>query len=122
MKICLPVIEDKSLDSLVSAHFGSAPLFLIADTDSLACKTIINTNQHHSHGMCQPLAVLANEQFDGIVVGGIGAGALAKLQAANIKVYKTEYPTVKETLEAYQSSKLKEVDLTSACQSHSCGH
>ena len=122
MKICIPVIEDKALDSAVCAHFGSAPLFLIADTESLSCKTVINTNQHHSHGMCQPLAVLANEQFDGIVVGGIGAGALAKLQAANIKVFKTEYVSVQETLAAFRSEKLKEIDVQSACNHHNCGH
>ena len=79
MNICIPVTEDNGTASPVSRHFGSAPLFLIVDTDSGACRAVPNRNQHHSHGMCMPLASLAGERIDGMVVGGIGMGALSKL-------------------------------------------
>ena len=123
MKICIPVEKDDGIDSPVCAHFGSAPVFMIVDTDSLTCKAVKNNNQHHAHGMCQPLATLSGEQFDGIVVGGIGAGALGKLQSANIKVYQTGFSTIKETVEAYKNSQLKEVTPHTACnQHHGHGH
>jgi len=120
MKICIPVTDNNGINSAVSEHFGSAAFFMIVDTDTLVCKSITNTNQHHAHGMCQPLAMLANEKFDGIVVGGIGAGALNKLKAANIKVYKTEFATITETVNALKNNKLNEVAPHMACGGH--GH
>jgi predicted Fe-Mo cluster-binding NifX family protein len=118
MNICIPVDSDKGLDSTVCAHFGSAPIFMIVDTETEKCKPIKNTNQHHAHGMCQPLAILAGEKMDAIVVGGIGAGALMKLQAANIEVYKTSQPTVKATIEALANGKLQTVTPGMACSHH----
>ncbi|MBF0363453.1 MAG: NifB/NifX family molybdenum-iron cluster-binding protein [Oligoflexia bacterium] len=122
MKLCLPVNESKEIDSTICAHFGSAPFFMIVDTDTLNCKAITNTNQHHSHGMCQPLAALSGEQIDGIIVGGIGGGALSKLHAQNIKVYKSNgYSSIKDVVDAYKKGLLSEMGMESAC-SHHHGH
>jgi predicted Fe-Mo cluster-binding NifX family protein len=118
MQICIPVLEDRGLDSRVSGHFGSAPAFMIVDTESNNCRLIDNTNQHHAHGMCQPLAVLAGETVDGIVVGGIGMGALMKLQAAGITVFRAVHPTVGETLTAFNEGSLEPVDHNGACAGH----
>ena len=121
MIICIPVVEDKALESPVSAHFGSAPLFLLVDTESGVCRTILNRNLNHSHGMCQPLLSLAGERVDGMVVGGIGMGALGKLQAANIQVYLSEFPTVATTLAALKAGLLKLVTPQTACGHHAQG-
>jgi predicted Fe-Mo cluster-binding NifX family protein len=122
MQICIPVIEDRGLDSRVSGHFGSAPAFMIVDTESLVCRTIGNNNQHHAHGMCQPLAALAGEAVDGIVVGGIGMGALMKLQAAGITVFRAEHPTVAEAVSAYKDGSLQPVGHEGACAGHHGHH
>ena len=82
MNICIPISEEKGLESPVCRHFGSAPAFMIVDTEGGEPRTVPNLNQHHAHGMCQPLRALAGEKLDAIVVGGIGAGAVQKLQAA----------------------------------------
>jgi predicted Fe-Mo cluster-binding NifX family protein len=118
MQICIPVIEDRGLESRVSGHFGSAPAFMIVDTESLVCRAIGNTNEHHAHGMCQPLAALAGEAVDGIVVGGIGMGALMKLQAAGITVFRAEHPTVAEAVSAYKAGRLQTVGHDGACAGH----
>jgi predicted Fe-Mo cluster-binding NifX family protein len=124
MKLCLPVTENNGINSPLSEHFGSAPYFIIVDTDTLDCNTIQNTNSHHAQGMCQPLAVLEGNKIDAIVVGGIGTGALNKLHAANIKVFKTAYKNVSDTVKAYKGNLLKEMTLDSTCShnhGHSCG-
>jgi predicted Fe-Mo cluster-binding NifX family protein len=118
MRICIPVLDDRGLDSRVCAHFGSAPAFMIVDTASNNCRLIGNTNQHHAHGMCQPLAVLAGETVDGIVVGGIGMGALMKFQAAGIAVFRAAHQTVGETLAAFTAGSLQPVDQNEACAGH----
>jgi predicted Fe-Mo cluster-binding NifX family protein len=121
MNICIPVTQDSGLESPVSAHFGSAPLFMILDTENGSCRAVSNRNLNHSHGMCQPLASLAGERMDGMVVGGIGMGALGKLQAANIKVYLSEFPTVAATLAAFKAGSLKLVTPQTACGHHAQG-
>ncbi len=120
MKICVPVKDNSKLSSKVSEHFGSAPFFSIVDTESKNCIFIANTNQHHTHGMCQPLTVLADVEFDAIIVGGIGMGALNKLKAGGKKVMKTKARDLNEVLEAHEKNSFIEVTSENACSSHSC--
>jgi predicted Fe-Mo cluster-binding NifX family protein len=121
MNVCIPVTADEGLASRVSTHFGSAPLFLVVDTATGDCRAVANRNQHHGHGMCQPLASLAGERLDGILVGGIGRGALEKLRAAGIRVYLTEAATVEATVAALAAGTLREVEPSEACAHHGDG-
>jgi predicted Fe-Mo cluster-binding NifX family protein len=122
MNICIPVEEDNGLESQVCAHFGSAPAFMIVDTESGVCRAIANRNQQHAHGMCTPLSSLQGEQIDGMVVGGIGMGALSKLNAASIGVYISEHSTVAETIAAFKAGALRLVQPHMACGHHGQGH
>lgn len=122
MNICVPVDEDKGLESRVCAHFGSAPVFLIVDVASGTWRTVLNGNQHHGHGMCLPLASLQGEHIDGVVVGGIGMGALNKLNSARIQVYLSEHATVAETVAAFKAGTLKLVQPNMACAHRHQGH
>jgi methionine-gamma-lyase len=122
MVVCIPVNEDKGLESEVCAHFGSTPEFLIVETESSSCRAIPNRNQHHGHGMCAPIASLDGERIDAIVVGGIGMGALNKLLAAGIEVFMAEHATVRETLAAFTAGALKPVQPGMACAHHGHGH
>jgi len=122
MNICIPIDEDKGLQSQVCAHFGSAPAFMIVDTDSESCRAITNTNQHHGHGMCAPLQALQGEHIDGMVVGGIGMGALNKLNAASIQVYISEHATVAKTLAAFKAGTLQLMQPNMACAQHGHEH
>jgi predicted Fe-Mo cluster-binding NifX family protein len=121
VKICIPVNEDKGLDSPVCPHFGSTPLFLSVDTDTGETRAIVNQNQHHGHGMCRPLAALAGLTLDAVVVGGIGMGALGKLQAAGLTVYQAQHPTVAETIAALKAGELERMSPDRACAHHGHG-
>jgi predicted Fe-Mo cluster-binding NifX family protein len=121
MNICIPVEEDKGLESQVCEHFGSAPVFLIVNTDDGACRAIPNTNHQHAHGMCQPLMALAGEDVNGVVVGGIGMGAVMKLNAGGIQVLKSGFATVRETVDAYNAGQLPQVTAQTACGQHGHG-
>ena len=121
MNICIPITRDNGIRSPVSLHFGSAPIFMVVDTESGSCRAIANSNFHHDHGMCQPLSQLAGERLDAMVVGGIGMGALGKLKTANICVYVSEHPTVEETVAAFKSGTLREVTPATSCAQHGNG-
>jgi len=122
MKVCIPVNEDRGLDSPVCGHFGSAPLFLVVDTETSACRALPNGNQHHAHGMCRPLDALRGEQLDALVVGGIGLGALTRLRESGLDVWISAQPDVKATLAALADGSLRRADPAGACAHHGQGH
>lgn len=121
MNVCIPVVEDQGLRSRVNPHFGSAPLFVVVDTETGACRALPNGNQHHEHGACQPLRALAGEAIDSVIVGGIGMGAVEKLRAAGIRVFMSSLETVEETLAAFKGGSLAEATPATACTHHGHG-
>jgi predicted Fe-Mo cluster-binding NifX family protein len=122
MKICIPIKENKGIDSIAYNHFGTAPFFLIYDLDNENLKTIENGDLNHQHGMCQPLKALGGENVDAILVGGIGAGALTKLNNQGIKVYKVENDSVLKNIELLKENKLLEFSIKNSCNHHNCSH
>ena len=121
MVLCIPVVRDEGLQSPVCGHFGSAPMFLIAESEAGTSHVVVNSNRHHGHGMCHPLTSLAGENIEAILVNGIGMGAFGKLQAANIKVYLVDLPTVEDVLNAFKEGKLPEMTAAQACGQHGHG-
>jgi predicted Fe-Mo cluster-binding NifX family protein len=122
MFLCIPIEDDNGLASRVCAHFGSTPAFMIVDTEQGTTRTIPNLNQHHGHGMCAPLASLSGERIDGMVVGGMGMGALQKLMAAGVKVWRAEHETVGETVAAMKAGSLKLMQPGMTCAGHDHDH
>ena len=124
MKVCFPVECDEGMESKVYGHFGSAPAFVIVDTDGDGKEAVNNRDLHHVHGACNPVAAIGGRQVDAVVVGGIGGGAISKLNADGIRVYGAAAPTVKENLALFQEDRLPELSLQHACQAHQggCGH
>lgn len=118
MKICIPVSENRGLESPVCGHFGSAPAFLLFDSDAGTFRVIENDNSHHEHGQCVPVAMLASERVDAFVVGGIGAGALAKLLATGAVVYRGALGPASAALEALANGALQGVTPADACRGH----
>lgn len=121
MRVCFPTVKLEGLESQVYEHFGSAPGFVIVDTETKAAEEISNSDQHHAHGMCQPLKALGGRKVDAVVVGGIGMGALMKLGAQGIRVYRGAEGTVAENVELILKSKLSEFDANHSCAGHAGG-
>lgn len=121
MKVCFPTGNLQGLESVVYGHFGSAPGFVIVDTESREIEEINNGDLHHAHGMCQPLMALGGRKVEAIVVGGIGAGALMKLQAMGIKVYRAAEGTVSENISFILKGNLPEFDARFTCAGHAGG-
>jgi predicted Fe-Mo cluster-binding NifX family protein len=121
MKICFPTETLQGMDSTVFAHFGSAPGFVIVDTDLKSVEEINNNDLHHAHGMCQPLKALGGRNVDAVAVGGIGMGALAKLQAQGVRVYRVVQGTVGQNMLLIQNNQLPEFDPGFTCAGHSGG-
>jgi len=126
MKVCFPVGKAEGLESKVYGHFGSAPVFIAVDTENNNVTIINNSDQHHAHGACNPLKALNDQTVDAIVVGGIGAGALSRLNQLGIKVFQAQAQTVRENIQMLKDQNLPEFTLQHTCAGHGqgggCGH
>jgi predicted Fe-Mo cluster-binding NifX family protein len=124
MKAGFAIEWNEGLESAVYGHFGSAPAFIIVDTDLNEVSALNNTNAHHEHGACNPIMALGGNQIDAIVVGGIGAGAIMKLNSMGIKVYRAGAVTVKENIALLKENRLQEVSINDSCRQHGgeCSH
>jgi predicted Fe-Mo cluster-binding NifX family protein len=126
MKICFPVQKDEGIQSAVYNHFGSAPMFVVVDTETNSLTTINNQDQHHSHGACNPMKALDNQKVDAIVVGGIGAGALTRLNQMGIRVHRSQAETVSANMGLFNTQSLPELTVQGCCGGHSkdggCAH
>jgi predicted Fe-Mo cluster-binding NifX family protein len=126
MKICFPVQQDEGFDSSVYNHFGSAPVFVVVDTETNGIASIHNRDQHHAHGACNPMKALDNQKVDAIVVGGIGAGALTRLNQMGISVHRSQAATVRENVSLFASQQLPVLTVQGCCGGHSkdggCAH
>ncbi|MCF8062247.1 MAG: NifB/NifX family molybdenum-iron cluster-binding protein [Deltaproteobacteria bacterium] len=121
MKIAFPVEENKGLDSPVYGHFGSAPWFVLMDAQGGDLEAVTNEDHHHEHGQCQPGRALGGRPVDAVVVGGIGAGALRKLQAEGVRVFRGVEGSVRENLDLLNSGKLPEFAFEMTCAGHRGG-
>jgi predicted Fe-Mo cluster-binding NifX family protein len=126
MKLCFPVQNDEGMDSTVYNHFGSAPQFVVVDTQTNSIASISNRDQHHAHGACNPMKALDNQQVDAIIVGGIGGGALSRLNQMGIVVHRSQAATVRENLTLHANNGLPVLTLQGCCGGHSkdggCAH
>jgi len=121
MKICFPTGGPGGLESRIYEHFGSAPVFVIFDTETRTFEEIDNSDLHHANGLCQPLKALGGRDVHAVVVGGIGSGALIKLQSQGIRVYRAVEGTVDENMDLIQRQKLPEFDTRFTCAGHADG-
>jgi predicted Fe-Mo cluster-binding NifX family protein len=126
MKLCFPVQADEGIESTVFNHFGSAPLFMVVDTLTNSVSAINNRDQHHVHGACNPMKALDNQKVDAIIVGGIGAGALTRLNQMGIVVHRSQAPTVQENVALHARNALPVLTVQGCCGGHSndggCAH
>lgn len=123
MKVCFPVKSNEGLNSIPYNHFGTAPEFIICDLETNDVKSLNNGDLGHNHGNCQPMKALSGEVVDAVVVGGIGQGAISKLNSMGIKVYKCTEGTIKDNIELLNNNGLIEFNPNHSCNHHGCeGH
>lgn len=119
MKICIPTTENSGTASRVYGHFGSAPFFIIYDTEKELIDVVNNSDSVHEHGQCNPLSSFREKKIDIMVTGGIGFRALERLNAGGVKAYKTvNETTVADVVESFKNNRLKEITVDQTCGGH----
>jgi len=118
MSICIPAATNEGLSADAFGHFGSAPFFVIHDPESQSTEVLENGNAHHAHGGCQPLAALEGRPVDALIVGGIGARAIQRLNEGGIRVYRAVEGTIASNIEKLKSGSLEEITPSAGCSGH----
>jgi predicted Fe-Mo cluster-binding NifX family protein len=122
MIVCIPVASDAGLQSPLAGHFGSTPMFLIADTAAGTAYAVANANHEHGSGPCRPLASLQGIALDAVISARMGMGALQQLRAARIRVYRSDRATAAEAIAQLAAGELAEVVDADGCANHGAGH
>ena len=120
MRICIPTETGDGFVARVHAHFGSALIFTIFETDTRALEVMENPSNRHLHRTCQPLNALNGADVDFVVCGGMGARAVQKLNQGGIKAYRVKGDTVEEVIQNYGTGDLEEITASNACAQHHC--
>lgn len=121
MRICFPIDKNAGLESRVFGHFGSAPGFIVFDTEIKAIVDVPNNDRRHLHGVCRPLKAIGNTPVDAVVVNGIGNGALLGLSRAGLRIYQAKNGTIAENVAAMENGVLEEIR-NGTCAGHDHGH
>lgn len=122
MKVCVPVENYEGLNSKPFNHFGSAPMFVVCDLENGQVSKLDNGDLDHEHGKCQPIKALSGTEIDCVIAGGIGQGAISKLNSMGIKVYKANGNTIEDNISLLKQDKLEEFASNHTCSHDGCNH
>jgi predicted Fe-Mo cluster-binding NifX family protein len=120
MKICIPSSAPNGLESGLSEHFGSAPFFIIYDTQKRTHEIVENGHAGHRHGSCMPVDLLSRLNIEAVLCRGMGARAAGLLLSAGIKPYRVEAASVSDAIQKFDVQDVRILDETNACQHHQC--
>ena len=88
-RIAVPSIENGGLDGQRAGHFGHCDVFTLIDVaEGKISKGSTIQNEEHVQGGCMvPVQLLANQNVNALIVGGIGLRPLMGFNQYNIDVY-----------------------------------
>ena len=117
-RIAVPSNGTGGLNSTRSGHFGHCDVFTLVDIENGNIKNeSIISNQEHGHGGCMvPVNLLAGQNVDALIVGGIGRRPLEGFAQVGIDVYfDSVNPHVKTVVEDLIADKLEKISPDQAC-------
>jgi predicted Fe-Mo cluster-binding NifX family protein len=109
VKIALTT-SGNDINAPLDTRFGRAPKFLVYDLDSETFEVFDNQqNLNAAQGAgIQSAELVARLGAKALVTGHCGPKAYRVLNAAGIKIYNTDAPTVAVAVEQYRAGKLSE--------------
>ncbi|WP_181685201.1 NifB/NifX family molybdenum-iron cluster-binding protein [Halorhabdus salina] len=117
MLVCIPSLDDGSLDAPVSQHFGRAPGYTIYDTEADAAEAIDNDSDHNG-GRRSPPQFIAQTGADVLLTGNLGRKAIERFDQMDIDVYCGAEGTVREAIDQFDAGALDEATPASGCSGH----
>ncbi|BBO75268.1 dinitrogenase iron-molybdenum cofactor biosynthesis [Desulfosarcina widdelii] len=124
-RIAVPSMEAGGLNGKRSGHFGHCDVFTLIDVkDGAIEKVSILPNQSHVQGGCMvPVNLLADNQVNALIVGGIGMRPLMGFRQVGIEVYHDDQrPDIRPVVEDLIAGKLPMIADNQVCGGGGGGH
>jgi predicted Fe-Mo cluster-binding NifX family protein len=119
-------MENGGLEGQRSGHFGHCDVFTLVDVEAGVIKDVTTiSNQNHVQGGCMvPVNLLAENNVNALIVGGIGMRPLMGFRQVGIDVYyDAERPEIKPVVEDLIAGKLSAITDDQVCGGgHGDGH
>ncbi|NLC96674.1 MAG: dinitrogenase iron-molybdenum cofactor biosynthesis protein [Erysipelotrichaceae bacterium] len=110
MKIAIPVNE-KNIETNVCASFGRSPYFLIYDIETQESNFIDNFAASDVGGAgIKAAQIIVDNEVEALLTPRCGEKAAEVLNSADIKIFKTVYPSAKENIQGFIDKKLNLLD------------
>ena len=89
MRIAVPSIGKGGLDGIRAGHFGHCDVFTVIDCENgeIVNVSVIENVEHLQGGCMVPVNLLADNNVDALLVGGIGMRPLMGFKQAGITVF-----------------------------------
>lgn len=120
VKVAVPSMAPGGLEAQRSGHFGRCDVFTLVEIEDnkVVGVNVVNNVEHTEGGCLVPVRLLAEQQADVIVVGGMGMRPLMGFKSAGIDVLLGEGETVAEAVEGYLHGRLLPMSDEHVCGGH----
>ena len=108
MRIAISALEDKGIESAISAHFGRCPYFVLVDLDGQqAIQVQVIANPYYgSHEVGQVPGFIHSHDVDVMLTGGMGRRAIEFFEQYGVKPVTGAGGTAQQALEQYFGGQL----------------
>jgi predicted Fe-Mo cluster-binding NifX family protein len=117
-RIAIPSMAPGGLDAQRSGHFGHCDVFTLVDVEEGEIKAVTTVpNQSHVQGGCMvPVNLLAQQQVNALIVGGIGMRPLMGFKQVGIDVYyDATRPEIRPVVEDLIAGRLPAIGEDQVC-------
>jgi len=117
-RIAIPSVAQGGMDGQRSGHFGHCDVFTLVDVENGEIKQVTALpNGGHVQGGCMvPVNLLADNNVNALIVGGIGMRPLMGFRQAGIEVYHdSERAEIKPVVEDLIAGKLPMIEDNEVC-------
>ncbi|QTA82917.1 Dinitrogenase iron-molybdenum cofactor domain-containing protein [Desulfonema limicola] len=117
-RIAVPSNGTGGMDGQRSGHFGHCDVFTFIDIENGEIKNVSTLqNQEHAQGGCMvPVNLLASNNVNALIVGGIGMRPLMGFRQAGIDVYyDAQRPDIRPVVEDLLAGKLQLISNDQVC-------
>jgi len=110
MKIAVSA-SGKNLDSMLDPRMGRCECFLLIDSDTMDFQVLENGAVNASGGAgIQAAQTLLDAQVEAVITGNVGPNAWEILEAAGVKVYRSNITTVEKVFQAWKAGELEVIN------------
>ncbi|WMW24235.1 NifB/NifX family molybdenum-iron cluster-binding protein [Methanolobus sediminis] len=121
MKLCIPSMGQNGMEDTVGQHFGKVPYYTLYDTETRESTVISNTSEHNG-GTGLPPEIMANENVDIMLCGGLGRKAVMMFEQYGIDVFIGATGSIQDAVAAWEASKLSKATQDNSCAGHGHDH